>query len=183
MSTTLQDKILRKLNEDWEWYNQKETTKEAQVFHESLKETLGLLKDVRKTKDPAYILEIEKSILEHSLNNNANSAEMKSSLKTGLAELEAGLEFLQIVQNSDQYQAIKRGSVPKDIQGGLPLDGFRKFERSHRTRLANLLKATTPIPEKNLLRQRIENLKTAREAYMDMQRKALGIETDRGMEL
>ncbi len=53
---------------------------------------------------------------------------------------------------------------------------------SHRTRLANLLKATGSIPEKSLLHQRIDNLKAAREVYIAMQQKALDVEVDKGME-
>ena len=40
------------------------------------------------------------------------------------------------------------------------------------------------IPEKNILRQRQENMRQAKKLYMDLQRKALGLplETDRGLE-
>ncbi len=165
-----------KFNEGWKWFTQKESTKEAQGFHKNQNESLSILKDVKKTQDPALILAVEKSALRVNLIRYANSAEMKSSLETALTELEIAQEALQVVQDPEKYQVLKRALGPKNIQKGLPLDGFRTFETSHRTRLANLLKATGSIPEKSLIRQRIDNLKAAREVYIAMQQKALGME-------
>ncbi len=91
-------------------------------------------------------------------------------------------EILQVIQDPEKYKAVKRVPGPKNIQKGLPLDGFRTFGRSHRARLANLLKATTSIPEKILLRQRIDNLGAAREVYIGMQQKALSVEVGSGIE-
>ncbi len=56
---------------------------------------------------------------------------MKSSLETALTELEIAQKALQIVQDPEKYRVFKERLGTKNIQKGLPLDGFRISERSH----------------------------------------------------
>ncbi len=180
--TDLIDKLTRKVNRDWKAYSLKEKSEAAVEYKQGLEATLVLLTKIRKEADVAIILSAERAILQNTLKFYANSQEMESSLKAGLEDLKIAQKSLEIVENSSAYQAVKDAMSRKDIVQGLPQDGFRKFEKSHQTRLSNLLKTSLSTKEKALIRQRKSNLKVAKEKYMELQRKALGIKQEKGLE-
>ncbi|WP_211226305.1 hypothetical protein [Desulfomicrobium escambiense] len=54
---------------------------------------------------------------------------------------------------------------------------------SHTARLTNRLKGTASVSEKNILRQRKDNLKPSTERYMEMQREALRMGMEQGLRM
>lgn len=161
----------------------KETSLEAQRYQRALKHSCSLLKEIGQSADPETILKAEKATLLQELSTYANSSEMKNSLSPALEQLQGASDTLELVQDHEAYAKAAITYSAKRKQGGLPLDAFREFVKSHTARLTNRLKATSSVPEKNLLRQRKENLKVANLKYMELQRAALGIEAEKGREM
>ncbi|WP_320170452.1 hypothetical protein [Maridesulfovibrio sp.] len=178
--TGLLFKLGSKLNDDWEAYQQKENTPEAIAFQNGLKDTLGMYKELAEYQDPEAILKAEQIALIQE-KEFANSAEMVNSIKPGLTQLDEARQSLELVHDSEAYHKAASTYAGKRKQGGLPLDGFRKFIKSHQARLTNRLKADGSHEEKNILRQRKANLKVANEAYIKLQKKALGMGNAKGM--
>lgn len=174
--TGLLNNLAGALNENVKSFVLKETSPEARSYHESLQDTLNFLKRIKNQQNPELILAAEKAILKHELKHHANAPEMVRSLQTAHEQLLEAVEALKLVRIPSSYQALNQGMSSKDKQQGLPLDAFRKFERSHRARLGNLLKATASNWEKELLRQRMENLTAIRERYIQLQHHALDLE-------
>ncbi|TIH11384.1 hypothetical protein D0S45_20165 [Marinifilum sp. JC120] len=177
--TGLLFRLAAKLSDDWKAYQQKETTPEALAFQGGLKGTLEMYKELAEAQDPEAILKAEQIALVQE-KEFANSAEMVNSIKPGLTQLDEARQSLERVHDSDAYQKAASTYAGKRKQGGLPLDGFREFIKSHQARLTNRLKADGSHEEKNILRQRKTNLKVANEAYMKLQKKALGIGNAKG---
>ncbi len=154
-------------------FAQKESTREAEAFSDCCANTFGILRDIAETGDPEIILRAEKGLLDDELQHYSNFPEMANSLKTAHKEIDGAFRALESLQTPGAHRVLADSLSHKDIQNGLPLDGFRKFERSHQTRLANHLKGNLPLHEKALLRQRRENLQIARNAYIHFQQKVL----------
>ena len=161
---------------DWEAYQQKENSLEAKMFQTGLTTTLGLLKEIGASKQTAIILLAEKATLAQELTTYANSVEMVNSIKPALEQLDEATGVLKLVQDRDAYAKTAQAFSAKRKQADLPLDAFREFILSHTARLTNRLKGTVSVSEKNILRQRKDNLKAANERYMELQREALGLE-------
>ena len=177
--TGLLFRLTAKLADDWKSYQQKETTPEALTFQNGLKGTLGMYKELAEAKDPEAILKSEQIALIQE-KEFANSAEMVNSIKPGLTQIEEARQSLELVHDSETYPKVTAAFSDKRKQGGLPLDGFREFIKSHQARLTNRLKSEGSHEEKNILRQRKANLKVANEAYTKLQKKALGIGNVKG---
>lgn len=178
--TGLLVKLATKLSDDWEAYHQKETTPEALAFQEGLKDTLGMYKELAEAQDPEAILKAEQIALIQE-KEFANSAEMVNSIKPGLTQLEEARQSLKLVHDCEAYQQAASTYAGKRKLGGLPLDGFREFIKSHQARIRNRLKTDGSHEEKTILRQRKTNLKIANEAYIKLQKKALGMGNAKGM--
>ncbi|WP_031485746.1 hypothetical protein [Maridesulfovibrio frigidus] len=174
--TGLLIKLSMKLGDDWKAYQQKENTPEALAFQKGLKDTLSMYKELAESQDPEAILNAEKIALIQEKNTYANSAEMTNSIKPALTQVEEAKKSMEQVQDSEAYKKAASTYAGKRKQGGLPLDGFREFIKSHQARLTNRLKGDGSHDEKNLLRQRKKNLTKANELYMGMQKKALGMQ-------
>lgn len=162
-----------------------ESSKEKQSLNKNLTLTLQVLKNIVTTKDIVLILEAEKITLRLELEKRANSPEEANSIKIALLQMEEAQQSLSVVKNASVYQAVAATYSSKRKEAGLPLDSFREFLKSHTTRLTNRLAGPLSVPEKNILRQRKENLRVVKEVYMGMQREALGLgqEKDYGQEM
>jgi hypothetical protein len=160
------DKYLEQISEDWKAFSLKENSVEAKSFQTGLTTTLGLLKEIGASKQPGIILLTEKATLAQELTTYANSAEMVNSIKPALEQLDEASGALKLVQDKATYAKTAQAFSAKRKQGGLPLDAFREFILSHNARLTNRLKGTASVSEKNILRQRKDNLKAATERYM-----------------
>lgn len=173
--TGLINKYLSASSRNWEAVALLNDSKEHHALSASLAETLHILKDVAVTRDIDLSIAIEKFALILELENHGNSSEERNSIKTALQQLEDAQKSLIIVKDNTAYQASTETYSTKRKEAGLPLDSFREFLKSHTTRLTNRLAAPLSAPEKNILRQRKENLKVAKELYIEMQRTALGL--------
>lgn len=151
--TGLLFRLAAKLADDWKSYQQKETTPEALAFQSGLKDTLGMYKELAEAQDPEAILKAEQIALIQE-KEFANSAEMVNSIKPGLTQLEEARQSLKLVHDCEAYQQAASTYAGKRKLGGLPLDGFREFIKSHQARIRNRLKADGSHEEKNILRQR-----------------------------
>ncbi|WP_320005669.1 hypothetical protein [Maridesulfovibrio sp.] len=105
---------------------------------------------------------------------------MLNSLTPALQELKEALNCFEQVYDKEGYTQSSKLFSGKNKQGGLPLDTVRKFISSHQARLSNRLKENSSRQEKNVLLQRKTNLKIANEAYIKLQKKALGLENAKG---
>lgn len=148
---------------------------EQQELAVSLRNTLCILKEISESRDIQTILQAENLSLLLELENHGNSPEEKNSISSALQQIAEANKSLCIVKNEKSYCDVAETYSTKRKEGGLPLDSFREFLKSHATRLTNRLAAPLSTPEKNILRQRKENLKVARELYIEMQRTALGL--------
>lgn len=173
--TGLTNKVITRLERNWESHQLLANSKEAKVHNEELKETLQLLKDVHASRDIKLALGVEQLFLHQERANYANSPEESNSVKAALEQFSDAKKSLSIVQNPQAYQNATETYSGKRKEAGLPIDSFREFLKSHTTRLSNRMASPLSVPEKNLLRQRKENLKMVKEVYMGMQRQALGI--------
>ncbi len=163
------------LNIKFRAHHLKESTPQAESYVDSCKEVLDQLRRIKKTEDPELMLKTEQTMLDDELMRYSDSPLMAGSLQKARQEIGKAREALQNLHKLGAHKILRDSMSEKDIQKGLPLDAFRKFEKSHQTRLANLLKGNIPHLEKRIVQQRKENLKTCREVYMDMQRQALGL--------
>lgn len=168
------DELFENLSRDWGLFQLKESSLEALEFQKSLPATLTTYKQLEKSNSPELILAAEKLTLQQELATYANSAEMVSSINPALEQLlEEASGSLKLVQDKETYAKAAHAFSAKRKQGGLPLDAFREFILSHTARLTNRLKGTASVSEKNILRQRKNNLRAANEQYINMQREAL----------
>ncbi|ACU89913.1 hypothetical protein [Desulfomicrobium baculatum] len=169
------DELFENLSRDWGLFQLKESSLEAVEFQKSLPATLTTYKQLEKSNSPELILAAEKLTLQQELATYANSAEMVSSINPDLKQLEEASGSLTLVQDKEAYAKAAHAFSAKRKQGGLPLDAFREFILSHTARLTNRLKGTASVSEKNILRQRKDNLRAANKQYQNMQREALGL--------
>ena len=167
------EELFENLSRDWGLFQLKESSLEALEFQKSLPATLTTYKQLEKSSSPELILAAEKLTLQQELATYANSAEMVSSINPALEQLEEASGSLKLVQDKEAYAKAAHAFSAKRKQGGLPLDAFREFILSHTARLTNRLKGTASVSEKNILRQRKNNLRAANEQYINMQREAL----------
>lgn len=179
----LLDRYIAKIASDWEAFDQKENTPEAKEYQAGLHSTLKVLKDLGAARDPRLILLAEKVTLQQELATYANAPEMINSIKPALQQIAEASATLQLVRDHNAYAQAAVTYSSKRKQAGLPMDAFREFAKSHTARLTNRLKASSSVSEKNILRQRKENLKVANQKYMLLQREALGLAPEAEQEL
>jgi hypothetical protein len=165
----LVDQIAR----DWEAHELLEASKERQSLNKSLAITLAILKDIADSRDIPLLLANERLLLTQEISLYANSPEEHNSITTALAQLDDAMRAWEIVTRTETYKNAAKTYPAKRMEGGLPLDGFREFIKSHSTRLGNRLAGRLAEPEKEMLRQRKVNLGVARTVYMALQRNAL----------
>lgn len=178
------NKIVRNIDEAWGAYQLLEESPAMQKRNEALTETLSLLKAVKAEKDIKLVLGVEEMLLTQELAVYSNSAEQQNSVNTAIGQLQDARRSLDVVQEHANYQSATATYPGSQKEAGLPIDSFRSFLKSHSTRLTNRMTAQLSVPEKNVLRQRKDNLGMIKEVYMTMQREALGLTTakEKGLE-
>ncbi len=143
-------------------------------YDNDLMETVGYLRRQAKNRNIDSMLEDELLILTHSLKFDANSPEEKSSLEAAINQLDESRRCLKaLTANPAAYKEMADTYPSRKKEAGLPLDAARDFFKSHSTRLANILSGKSAHFEKLMVRQRKDNLQIIRDAYMELQRKAL----------
>ncbi len=173
--TGLIDKVIDNMSRSWRSYQLVNESKEVKEHDAVLAETLSLLKDVKGSKNLNVALGAEEMLLRQEQAVYANSPEQHNSIITAVKQLQEAKQSLAVVANPKAYQAATATYPSSRKEAGLPIDSFRDFLKSHSTRLTNRMTAQLSVPEKNILRQRKDNLGMIREVYIAMQREALGL--------
>ncbi|MDR2893660.1 MAG: hypothetical protein LBV80_11390 [Deltaproteobacteria bacterium] len=151
------------------------TSQEVKKYNAALDYTLKQLKDVKATKDIKLILSVEEIMLRQEQAAYVNSPEESTSVATALNQIQEARTPLSIVADHDNYKLVASALSSAKKEAGLPVDAFRDFLKSHLTRLNNRMTSNISVPEKNIVRQRQENLGMMREIYISMQHQALGL--------
>jgi len=154
-------------------------SREGVAYTKALAVTLGLLKEIGSSKDVDLIVQSEASLLTLELQTiGAHDPSVVSSLKTATMDFNVIKNALKTVKNPVLYQAAVTTYHFKKKAHGVVADGCHEAMNSHITRLGNRMSAVgISISEKNILRQRQANMRIVKELYIDLQRKALGIES------
>lgn len=174
----LTNELFEHLNRDWEARKQVLGSQAHKDQEESFKTTLNFLRKNAKGRDIHTLLDDERVMIRHSLKFDANSPEEAQSLKTAADQLDDAAKCLDVVCNDPKgYMASAQTYPTKKKEAGLPLDAFRDFLKSHTARLTNRLAGKASHSEKLILRQRKENLAIVKECYVELQQKALGMES------
>jgi len=99
-----------------------------------------------------------------------------NSLKRAIKFFDDAFLALKTAEDKQQYLGVEN-AIPHDKDyryKGYPLDAYHIACHNHKTRLQNILKSPGIDPiEKDLLKQRLVNMKTAQEAYAEKQKKIL----------
>jgi hypothetical protein len=128
------------------------------------------LREVGQSSDLALIIATERFLVQNELDHYANSAGMKSSLKTALIEINAIEKHLPIVADASRYKAVDAAySLPRSRRNGIPYDEARQSFSSHYTRLGNLDKSRLTAEEKDVIDARRDNLKSGVALYQQLQ--------------
>jgi hypothetical protein len=131
---------------------------------------------VATTADPQTMILAEYTFLTQELEFCEKSdKESINSLSQALKSFDDAFLALQAVDEDGYKTAEKTYPHHKDYRvGGYPKDSFHIACGSHKTRLENILRSPGIDPiEKALLKQRLANLPTAKNAYIEKQKKAL----------
>ena len=144
------------------------------------------MKDLQKSDDIDLLVKVEASLIsmERSLYAK-NDPSVLPSLNAAVRDFEDIKKAVDVVKSPKAYIAAANTYRSNKKIHGVVIDGCYEAINGHVTRLGNRMSAVgISIPEKNILRQRQENMRQAKKLYMDLQRKALGLplETDRGLE-
>lgn len=171
---------------DWRNKQRVEEAKPFQEYTKGLARTLQILKAVEKSgeidlivKTEATLVELEKSV------HQEKDPSVLSSLDAAAVDFSVIIKGLEVVKTPSYYQKVDDAYHVKRKSHGVPVDGVHEAINSHITRLGNSMRAVgISVPEKNILRQRQENMRCAKKLYIGMQREALGLpsqEKSRGL--
>ncbi|AMD93826.1 hypothetical protein [Desulfomicrobium orale] len=171
---------------DWRHRQELEQSNVFEKYTKGLKKTLLVLKDLQKSDDIDLLVKVEASLIsmERSLYAK-NDPSVLPSLNAAVRDFEDIKKAVDVVKSPKAYIAAANTYRSNKKIHGVVIDGCHEAINGHVTRLGNRMSAVgISIPEKNILRQRQENMRQAKKLYMDLQRKALGLplETDRGLE-
>jgi hypothetical protein len=171
------DKLLDHLNRALSTRERLLESRVQKEHNEAIMKAVTYLRSQTKERDIDSMLAQERLILTHSLEFDANSHEEKNSLQNAIAQLdECRICFKALAANPAAYKEMAATYPLKKKEGGLPIDAAKDFFRSHSTRLGNILSGKSSEFEKRMVRQRKENLQIIKDVYVELQRKALGME-------
>jgi len=128
------------------------------------------------TADPQTIILAEYTFITQELDFCEKSdKDSINSLTQALKSFDDAFLALQAVEENGYKTADKAFPHHKDYRfGGYPKDSFHFACISHQTRLKNIVRSPGIDPiEKELLKQRLDSLSTAQNAYIEKQKKAL----------
>lgn len=184
--TGFQDKLINASDVDRHNYLALRESEANTTYTTGLKTTLQIFKEVSNERDIDLFLASEELFLQRELElYGKGDPSVRPSLNAALTNLSVMKASLETAKDPEHYKIVDATYHIKKKERGVPKDGFHEAVNGHVTRLGNRMSALgISIPEKNILRQRQENMRQAKKLYMDLQRKALGLplETDRGLE-
>ena len=146
-------------------------------YEDGIAIALITFKEAQITADPQIMILAEYTFLTQELQFCEKSdKDSLNSLTKALQSFDDAFLALKTVENSTMYQGVDQCTPHhKDYRvSGYPKDSFHIACGSHKTRLKNILRAPGVDPiEKSLLKQRLANLPTAQNSYIEKQKKAL----------
>ena len=173
--TGLIAKLSQNMDQSWDAHVLVNESPEVKKRNTVLAETLATLKEIKSAKDIKLALGVEEMMLRQELAVYANSPEEATSVTKALEQVQEARASMKVVNDHEAYKRAAETYAGKRLEAGLPKDSFRDFLKSHVTRLNNRMTSNISVPEKNIIRQRKENLGMMREVYIGMQQEALGI--------
>lgn len=170
------DELLDFLNMNWRTREQIIQSDLQKLHDTGVTETLTYLKEAATERNFEKLLGHERLMLVHTLKFDANSPEEVKSLEAAIAQLDESINcFKAMREDPAAYKKMEATYSSKKKVAGLPLDAARDFFRSHTTRLTNSLAAKGFHSDKQIIRQRKENLKVLQACYVELQQKTLGM--------
>ena len=154
---------------------------EGRISYETgIADAMTTFQKTETTADPQTIILTEYTFLTLELELcEKTDKDSLNSLTKAIQFFDDAFLVLKTVENSTLYKGAET-TYPhhKDYRiGGFPKDSFHIACGSHKTRLQNILRSPGINPiEKNLLKQRLLNLPTAQNGYIEKQKKALANE-------
>jgi len=155
--------------------------REGRISYEGgIAEAMSAFKEVQIIADPLTLLLVEYTFLTQELQLcDKSDTDTLNSLIKAIESLDDAFLALKAVEDKIMYQGTEL-TTPHNkkyrVKKVYPKDSFHIACISHQTRIKNILRTPGLDPiEKALLKQRLANLPTAQEGYIEKQRKALGI--------
>jgi hypothetical protein len=152
---------------------------EGRIFYEKgIAEALTAFKEAQATADPQTIILAEYTFLTQELQFcDKSDKDSFTSLTQAIQSFDDAFRALKVVEDSTLYHGVDE-CIPHHkkfrVKGGYPKDAFHIACESHKTRIQNILRAPGIDPiEKSLLKQRLANLPTAQNGYIEKKKKAL----------
>ena len=151
---------------------------EGRISYElGIANAMTAFKEAQATADPQTMILAEYTFLTQELQFCEKSdKDSLNSLTKALQSFDDAFLALKTVEEGN-YKSVDN-ATPHDqkyrVGGGFPKDSFHIACGSHITRIQNILRSPGIDPiEKNLLKQRLANLPTAQNGYIEKQKKAL----------
>jgi len=146
-------------------------------FENGISSGMSTFIEIQISADPLALLFAEYAFITQELELAPKfDKDTINSLKRALHFFDDAFLTLDVVDDKSHYQSVDK-TYPHDTKyryKGYPKDSFHIAVKGHITRLQNILKTPGLDPiEKDLLKQRLANMKTAREAYAERQKKVL----------
>jgi hypothetical protein len=147
-------------------------------YERGISVALSSFKDAASTADSHTMILAEYTFLTQEFQFCEKSdTDSLNSLTKAIADFDDAFLALKIVEDSTAYKnADQTYPHRKEYrESGYPKDAYHIACNSHRTRIKNILRAPGIDPiEKALLKQRLANLTTAQNSYIEKQKKAMG---------
>jgi len=145
-------------------------------YEDGIATALTAFKEAQATADPQIMILVEYTFLTQELQFcEKTDKDSLSSLTQAIQDFDDAFLALKAVEN--QHYKITDDTIPhrkKYRVKGYPKDSFHVACSSHITRLKNILRSPgIDTIEKSLLKQRLANLPTAQNGYIEKQKKAL----------
>jgi hypothetical protein len=151
---------------------------EGRIAYElGIAEALAAFKEAQATADPQTMILAEYTFLtqEYEFCDKSDKDSL-NSLTQAKQFFDDAFLVLKVVEDSTLYKAVEQ-AIPHNKKyrvKGYPKDSFHIACSSHITRIKNMLRTPGIDPiEKSLLKQRLANLPTAQNGYIEKQKKAL----------
>ena len=145
-------------------------------YEDGISAAMTAFKEAQASADPQIMILAEYTFLTQELQFCEKSdKDSLSSLTQAIQSFDDAFLALQAVEE-DGYKTVDK-AIPHNGKYrviGYPKDSFHIACISHKTRLQNILRSPGVDPiEKLLLKQRLANLPTAQNSYLEKQKKAL----------
>jgi len=154
-----------------------EDTATFKAYATGLTTTLAMLKKIGQTNDLDLIVKAEALTLQNEHQKyGREDATVLPSLTAAAEDFSVITSAVKVVREPDAYKTAVATYHTKKAVRGVIADGCHEALNSHIARLGNRMRTVgISVPEKNILRQRQTNMRTAKELYIGLQQEALGV--------